>query len=161
VKLACFLSRQQRRRRVIAIALRIVHAPSTRPGVFRRGVTLRWWLDSGNGALIDRRRLYKIAHQTIKVARYPQLFSILHGENFGEPILHSTAKSSLCESSRAREISAMTDKSEKRGQLIRHLEDALALADGIEDSQSGFLIERAIDEARSRQFRPAGDRAAN
>jgi hypothetical protein len=47
----------------------------------------------------------------------------------------------------------MTDEAEKRGQLIRHLEDALALADEIEDGQTGFLIERAIDEARSRQFR--------
>jgi hypothetical protein len=47
----------------------------------------------------------------------------------------------------------MTDHAEKRGQLIRHLEDALALADEVED---GFLIERALDEARSRHFRPAG-----
>jgi hypothetical protein len=42
-----------------------------------------------------------------------------------------------------------------RGQLIRHLEDALALADEIEDGQTGYLIERAIDEPRSRQFRLA------
>ena len=40
------------------------------------------------------------------------------------------------------------------GQLIRYLEDALALADEIEDGQTGFLIKRALDEARSRQFRP-------
>jgi hypothetical protein len=50
----------------------------------------------------------------------------------------------------------MTDEAKKRGQLIRHLEDALALADEIEDGQAGFLIERALDEARSRQFRPTG-----
>jgi hypothetical protein len=31
-----------------------------------------------------------------------------------------------------------------------------ALADEMEDGQTGFLIERAIDEARSRQFRPMG-----
>ena len=37
----------------------------------------------------------------------------------------------------------MTDGAEKRGQLIRHLEDALALADEIEDGQTGFLIKRA------------------
>jgi hypothetical protein len=43
----------------------------------------------------------------------------------------------------------------------QHLEEALSLADEIEDGQTGFLIERALDEARSRQFRPAGDRAAN
>jgi hypothetical protein len=53
----------------------------------------------------------------------------------------------------------MTDKAEKRGQLIqliRHLEEALSLADEIEDGQTGFLIERVLDEARSRQFRPTG-----
>jgi hypothetical protein len=50
----------------------------------------------------------------------------------------------------------MTDEVEKRGQLIRHLEDALMLADEIEDGQAGYLIERALDEARSRQFRPTG-----
>jgi hypothetical protein len=51
---------------------------------------------------------------------------------------------------------SMTDEAEKRGRLIRHLEEALALADEMEDGQTGFLIERAIDEARSRQFRPMG-----
>jgi hypothetical protein len=53
----------------------------------------------------------------------------------------------------------MTDKAEKRGQLIqliRHLEEALSLADEIEDGQTGFLIVRVLDEARSRQFRPTG-----
>jgi hypothetical protein len=50
--------------------------------------------------------------------------------------------------------SPMTDEAEKRGELIRHLEEALTLADEIEDGQTGFLIERALDEARSRQFRP-------
>src|SRR5436190_1247093 len=43
----------------------------------------------------------------------------------------------------------------------QHPEEALSLADEIEDGQTGFLIERALDEARSRQFRSAGDRAAN
>jgi hypothetical protein len=50
----------------------------------------------------------------------------------------------------------MTEEAEKRGQLIRHLEDALALPDEIEDGQTGYLIERALDEARSRQFGPSG-----
>jgi hypothetical protein len=50
----------------------------------------------------------------------------------------------------------MIDSAQKRGELIRHLEDALALADEIQDGQTGFLIERALDEARSRQFRPIG-----
>jgi hypothetical protein len=42
-----------------------------------------------------------------------------------------------------REMRTMTDEAEKRGQLIRHLEEALALADEIEDGYTGFLIERA------------------
>jgi hypothetical protein len=48
----------------------------------------------------------------------------------------------------------MRNQPEKRGRLIRHLEDALELADEIEDSQIGFLIERVLDEARARQFTP-------
>jgi glutamate mutase epsilon subunit len=48
----------------------------------------------------------------------------------------------------------MMKEPEKRGRLIRHLEDALALADEIQDGHTGYLIERALDEARSRQFRP-------
>jgi hypothetical protein len=43
---------------------------------------------------------------------------------------------------------ADSDEAEKRGQIIRHLEDALALVDEIEDSNTGFLIERALVEAR-------------
>ena len=50
----------------------------------------------------------------------------------------------------------MMDDAEERGQLIRHLEDALALADEIDDGHTGYLIERALDEARSRQFRLIG-----
>ena len=50
----------------------------------------------------------------------------------------------------------MIDDAAKRGQLIRHLEDALTLADEIRDGHTGYLIERALDEARSRQFRPIG-----
>jgi hypothetical protein len=48
----------------------------------------------------------------------------------------------------------MIDSAETRGQLIKHLEDAFALADELQDGEIGFLIERALDEARSRQFRP-------
>jgi glutamate mutase epsilon subunit len=54
------------------------------------------------------------------------------------------------------ETSEMMDDAEKRGQLIRHLEDALALADEIQDGHAGYLIERALDEARSRLFRLIG-----
>jgi hypothetical protein len=52
----------------------------------------------------------------------------------------------------------MINEAEKRGQIIRHLEEALALADEIEDGNTGFLIELALDEARSQQFRPAHHR---
>jgi hypothetical protein len=57
---------------------------------------------------------------------------------------------------KAQTDTTITDEADKRAQLIRHLEDALALADEIEDGQTGYLIERALDEARSRQFRPIG-----
>ena len=55
----------------------------------------------------------------------------------------------------------MTDHAEKRGQLIRHLEVALALADEIEDDQTGFLIERSMKRdhvtlGRSAESRPQG-----
>jgi hypothetical protein len=43
---------------------------------------------------------------------------------------------------------SMTDEAEKRGRLIRHLEEALALADEMEDGQTGFLIERALSMRR-------------
>jgi hypothetical protein len=52
----------------------------------------------------------------------------------------------------------MIDKADKRGQLIRHLEDALALADEIDDGRTGYLIERALDEARAQQFKPVARR---
>jgi hypothetical protein len=32
-----------------------------------------------------------------------------------------------------------------RGKLIRHLEDALAVADELNDGTTGYLIERALD----------------
>lgn len=52
----------------------------------------------------------------------------------------------------------MIDSVAKRGEVIQRLEQALALADEIDDGQTGYLIERAFAEARSRQFRPAPDR---
>jgi hypothetical protein len=48
----------------------------------------------------------------------------------------------------------MIDSAEKRGQLIKHLEDAFALAGELQDGEIWFMIERALDGARSRQFRP-------
>jgi DNA-binding ferritin-like protein len=48
----------------------------------------------------------------------------------------------------------MRDDAEKRGKLIRQLEDALALIEELNDPMTGYLIERALDEARAQQFRP-------
>src|SRR5262249_18264671 len=50
------------------------------------------------------------------------------------------------------------DLAEKRGEIIKHLEDALAIADEIEDGETGYLIERALDAARSRLFRLLGNK---
>ena len=46
---------------------------------------------------------------------------------------------------------------ERRGELIRVLDQALALAEELEDGVTEYLIERALDEARARQFRPTND----
>ena len=43
----------------------------------------------------------------------------------------------------------MTEFERKRDQMIEHLERALALADALHDSLTGYLIERALDEAAS------------
>ena len=48
----------------------------------------------------------------------------------------------------------MTEFERKRYQMIEHLEQALALADELNDSLTGYLIERALDEARAGDFRP-------
>ena len=48
----------------------------------------------------------------------------------------------------------MLDAADLRGKLIRHLEDALALADELNDGNSGFFIERALDYARAQRFKP-------
>jgi hypothetical protein len=47
----------------------------------------------------------------------------------------------------------MIDTTSKRGELIRHLEDAMVIADELEDGTTGYLIERALDEARAQYFR--------
>jgi hypothetical protein len=44
------------------------------------------------------------------------------------------------------------DLAEKRGEISKHLQDALTVADEIEDGETGYLIERALDAARSRLF---------
>jgi hypothetical protein len=48
----------------------------------------------------------------------------------------------------------MIDAVAKRGEMIERLQEALAVAEDIHDGQTGFLIERAIDQARCSQFRP-------
>jgi glutamate mutase epsilon subunit len=48
----------------------------------------------------------------------------------------------------------MMEDAEKRGQLIRYLENALALADEIQDGHTGYLIERALDEHGQVNFKP-------
>jgi DNA-binding ferritin-like protein len=53
-------------------------------------------------------------------------------------------------------VDAVSNAPDKWGQIIKHLEQALALADELGDGGTGFLIEQALDEARSRQFRLAG-----
>jgi len=47
----------------------------------------------------------------------------------------------------------MINAVEKRGQIIKYLEEALGLANEIEDGKTGYLIECALDWARSEQFR--------
>jgi hypothetical protein len=43
----------------------------------------------------------------------------------------------------------VTDPTRKRDELIGHLEAALALADEVGDSVTGYLIETALDQARA------------
>ena len=50
----------------------------------------------------------------------------------------------------------MIDPASKRGELIKHLEDAMAIAEELEDGPTSYLIERALDEARAQYFRLPG-----
>lgn len=50
------------------------------------------------------------------------------------------------------------DFAQKRGELIALLESALTLAEEINDGTTGYLIERALDEARAQQFNPVPGR---
>lgn len=49
----------------------------------------------------------------------------------------------------------MSGSPEKRGRLIALLEEAIELAEEIEDGNTTYLIERALDEARAQFFRLA------
>jgi hypothetical protein len=46
----------------------------------------------------------------------------------------------------------MLKAAQKRTALIEHLVSAVGLADELGDSTLGYLIERALDEARSKQM---------
>ena len=46
----------------------------------------------------------------------------------------------------------MKDKAELRKALLDHLEGALAIADELNESAVGYLIETALDQARSRDI---------
>jgi len=43
----------------------------------------------------------------------------------------------------------MIDLARRRGELIKHLENAMAIAEELEDGLTEYLIERALDEARA------------
>jgi hypothetical protein len=49
------------------------------------------------------------------------------------------------------------DESKRRGDLIRVLEQALFIAEELRDGTTEYLVERALDEARSRRFKPSMD----
>lgn len=48
----------------------------------------------------------------------------------------------------------MKEEAERRGRLIKQLEDALLLSEELNDPTTAYLIEDALDEARAQQFRP-------
>ena len=45
------------------------------------------------------------------------------------------------------------DTANQYRKLIRPLEQAMAVADDLEEGSTGYIIERAFDEARSRQLK--------
>jgi hypothetical protein len=94
--------------------------------------------------------------QTLKQDSFWPFSSPVNGHYSDIPVMNKSRLSPplACSKVSTRRLVIMIDSAQKRGELIRHLEDALALADEIQDGQTGFLIERALDEARSRQFRP-------
>jgi DNA-binding MarR family transcriptional regulator len=51
-------------------------------------------------------------------------------------------------------INKMKDASDSRGRIIHLLEKALAFADEINDGDTGYAIERALDVVRAQAFKP-------
>ena len=52
------------------------------------------------------------------------------------------------------------ERTQARAAMIAYLEGALEFAEQIKDATTGYLIERALDEARAKQFSslpPAGE----
>jgi hypothetical protein len=49
---------------------------------------------------------------------------------------------------------AVKSPAQKRGELICLLEEALTVAEELEDGTTGYLIGHALDEVRSQQFEP-------
>jgi DNA-binding ferritin-like protein len=47
----------------------------------------------------------------------------------------------------------MFDVARKRAELIEQLQGALAIANELNDDATGYLIERALDDARARQIK--------
>lgn len=60
----------------------------------------------------------------------------------------------LAHTVKERAVAPLQNEAEMRGRLILQLEEALALTEELNDPMTGFLIERALDEARAQQFRP-------
>ena len=48
----------------------------------------------------------------------------------------------------------MADPADRRGELIKLLDDAMAIAEELQDANTAYLIERALDEAGAQMFRP-------
>jgi hypothetical protein len=51
-------------------------------------------------------------------------------------------------------VTEMKDANESRGKIIHLLEQALGLADEINDGETGYAIERGLDVARAQIFKP-------
>ena len=72
------------------------------------------------------------------------------------PLSTCSQTSDLVETSSRSSAPAATvsrDETEIRGKIIALLEQALTLADELNDRKTGYLVERALDEARSQRFR--------
>lgn len=51
-------------------------------------------------------------------------------------------------------VMTRAETAKQRGNLIRLLENAMHLAQDLDQPRTAHLIERALDEARSQQFKP-------